>query len=339
MEQGFSSAAADTEDSTSMVRADSSSTSTAIAIRGISYDYPGRRALDGVSLAIPEACIFGFLGPNGSGKTTLFSILATLRRPIQGTATILGVDLASERARVRELLGVAFQSPAVDPQLTCRENLMHQGRLYGMARRGLPGRTDEVLQRFNLTDRKNDRVATLSGGLQRKLELAKAMLHSPRILLLDEPSTGLDPNARFQMWEDLKQLKAETGVTIVLTTHLMEEADRCDHLAIMNHGRLVGEGSPETLKASVGAEVVYIESTRAEQLQLDIKEQFDLDATRTEQALRLEERDAHRLVPSLVEAFPGAIQSIRVSRPSLEDVFIHMTGKAFAEEEEEGDSK
>jgi len=333
MESGYSSAAADMEDSTSTGRADNPSTAPAIAIRGISYDYPGRRALDSVSLAIPEACIFGFLGPNGSGKTTLFSILATLRRPVQGTATIMGVDLTSERARVRELLGVAFQSPAVDLQLTCRENLVHQGHLYGMRRRDLSGRIDEVLQRLHLTDRKNDRAATLSGGLQRKLELAKAMLHSPRILLLDEPSTGLDPKARFQMWEDLKQLKAETGVTIVLTTHLMEEADRCDHLAILNHGRLVGEGSPEALKASVGAEVIYIESNSAEQLQADIKEQFDLDATRTDLSLRLEEREAHKLVPSLVEAFPGAIQSIRVSLPSLEDVFIHMTGKAFAEEE------
>jgi ABC-2 type transport system ATP-binding protein len=333
MDSGYSSAAADTEDSTSKVRADNPSTAPAISIRGVSYEYPGRKALDGVSLAIPEACIFGFLGPNGSGKTTLFSILATLRRPAQGAATIMGVDLSTDRARVRELLGVAFQSPAVDPQLTCRENLVHQGHLYGMSRRDLPGRIDEVLKRFDLAERKNDRAATLSGGLQRKLELAKAMLHSPRILLLDEPSTGLDPKARFQMWEDLKLLKAETGVTIVLTTHLMEEADRCDHLAIMNHGRLVGEGSPETLKAAVGAEVVYIESNRAEQLQQEIKEQFDLDATRTNQSLRLEERDAHQLVPSLVEAFPGAIQSIRVSLPSLEDVFIHMTGKAFAEEE------
>jgi ABC-2 type transport system ATP-binding protein len=250
----------------------------------------------------------------------------------------MGVDLATQRSKVRELLGVAFQSPAVDPQLTCRENLVHQGHLYGMSRRDMPGRIDLVLQRFHLTDRINDRAKTLSGGLQRKLELAKAMLHSPRILLLDEPSTGLDPKARFQMWEDLKQLASETGVTIVLTTHLMEEADRCDYLAILNHGRLVGEGSPEALKASVGAEVVYIESNRAEQLKSEIKEQFDLDATRTDLTLRLEERDAHQLVPSLVEAFPGAIQSIRVSRPSLEDVFLHMTGKPFAEEEEGAES-
>jgi ABC-2 type transport system ATP-binding protein len=338
MESGYSSAAADTDDSTSIVRALHPSTAPAISIRGISYDYPGRKALDRVSLAIPEACIFGFLGPNGSGKTTLFSILATLRRPVEGSATIMGVDLATQRSKVRELLGVAFQSPAVDPQLTCRENLVHQGHLYGMSRRDMPGRIDLVLQRFHLTDRINDRAKTLSGGLQRKLELAKAMLHSPRILLLDEPSTGLDPKARFQMWEDLKQLASETGVTIVLTTHLMEEADRCDYLAILNHGRLVGEGSPEALKASVGAEVVYIESNRAEQLKSEIKEQFDLDATRTDLTLRLEERDAHQLVPSLVEAFPGAIQSIRVSRPSLEDVFLHMTGKPFAEEEEGAES-
>jgi ABC-2 type transport system ATP-binding protein len=303
----------------------------AVTVSDLRFDYPGRTVLDLAELSIPAGCIYGFLGPNGSGKTTLFSILATLKQPSRGSVRVNGFDAAVHPAEVRRSLGVAFQHPAVDKQLSCLENLLHHGRLYGLPTRAIHSRSLEMLSQFDLADRRNERAGQLSGGLLRRLELAKALMHSPPVLLLDEPATGLDPAARFRLWGDLKRLQATSRVTIVLTTHLMEEADRCDRLAILHEGRVVREGPPEELKNSVGTEIIHIEASEISKLAQAIRDRFQITPRQSMGALRLERSDAHRLVPELMEAFAGNIRSVRVSRPSLEDVFLKATGSEFEE--------
>lgn len=304
---------------------------SAISVTNLRFDYPGRTVLDLPALEIASGSLYGFLGPNGSGKTTLFSILATLKRPSCGSVRVSGFDPQDRPTDVRKSLGVAFQHPAVDKQLTCHENLVHHGRLYGLSGTAIRARSQEMLAQFGLTDRRNERAGKLSGGLLRRLELAKALMHKPPILLLDEPSTGLDPAARFRLWEDLKRLQSTTAVTVVLTTHLMEEADRCDRLAILHEGRLVREGAPDALKESVGTEIIHIEADDPAALAKAIQDRFQLSPRLSMGTLRLEKADAHKLVPGLMEAFAGAIRSVRVSRPSLEDVFLKATGTQFQE--------
>lgn len=310
----------------------------AVEARGVEYAYRTRkaglrRALDGVSFEIQEGEIFGFLGPNGGGKTTLFRILSTLASPQGGSVRVFGADLAVEAAAVRRRLGVVFQNPSLDIQLTVRENLMHQGHLYGLSGRTLAERIGAALERFGLTDRQSQRALELSGGLRRRVEIAKALLHAPRLLLLDEPSTGLDPGARRDLWSTLESLRRE-GVTILLTTHFMEEGDRCDRLALIDRGKVVGEGSPAGLKEEIGGDVVTLDGPEPESLARDLAARFpDLDPRIRDGAVRLERERGHELVTRLIEAFPGRVDSVTVARPTLEDVFLHRTGRRLYGEE------
>ena len=308
--------------------------SEAVCVSGLVHYYGDRKALDDVSFNISEGEIFGFLGPNGSGKSTLFKILSTLIQQAGGSARIFGHDLISSPEAVRRLLGVAFQSPSLDGKLTCTENLYHHGRLYGIRGADLSSRTDEMLDRFGLASRAGDVVADLSGGLKRRLELAKTIMHKPRLLLLDEPATGLDPAARRDVWQDLKKLQSEDHTTVLLTTHLMAEADHCDRLAILSEGRIVATGTPDELKSAIGGDVIHIESTDLKKLAGEVKQRFDTEAVEVDGQLRIEHNTAHRFITELIEAFPGAIQSVRVSKPSLEDVFLHTTGHSFKDAEE-----
>jgi len=307
----------------------------AIIASGLHHRYDTLTALDRVDITIATGEIFGFLGPNGSGKSTLFKILATLVTPSSGDAALFGHDIASGAAEIRHLLGVAFQHPSLDGQLSCAENLRHHGHLYGLRGKPLEQRIDELLTRFGLKDRASDRVAKLSGGMQRRVELAKAILHRPRLLLLDEPATGLDPGARQEVWRDLETLRRDEGVTVVLTTHLMEEAERCDRLAVMNHGRIVALGSPDELKAEIGGDVIYIEAESPDSLAAEITKKLDVTAQVVDNQIRIERPEAHRFIASLIEAFPGAIQTVRIGKPTLEDVFVHRTGHRFWEEDRE----
>ncbi len=234
----------------------------AVFARGVEYSYRSRKggshkALSGLDFRVAEGEIFGFLGPNGGGKTTLFRILATLARPEAGSIQVFGTDLASQAREVRRRLGVVFQNPSLDLHLTVRENLLHQGHLYGLRGGELARRIDAGLERFGLAERTSQRALELSGGLRRRVELAKALLHEPRLLLLDEPSTGLDPGARRDLWGTLEALRAQ-GVTVLLTTHFMEEGDRCDRLALLDRGALVAEGSPAALKEEIGGDVITL---------------------------------------------------------------------------------
>jgi ABC-2 type transport system ATP-binding protein len=303
-----------------------------IVLDGLTHNYGERLALDRLSFEVRSGEIFGLLGPNGSGKTTLFRILSTLMTPTGGHASIQGFDVAREPNKARQQIGIVFQARSVDIKLTVGENLKHQGNLYGLSGARLKSRIDDVLRRVGLLDRKADFVETLSGGMQRRVELAKGLIHSPSVLLLDEPSTGLDPGARRDLWQYLETLRDEEHVAILVTTHLMEEAEHCDRLAILNEGKLVALGSPFDLKSQIGGDVVLFEvhdPEAAKTLALRLLERFGVAAEAFENSVRLEQEQGHRFVASVVEAFPGIIESVSVSKPSLEDVFIRRTGHRF----------
>lgn len=308
-------------------------TSVIISVRGLVHRYADRTALDGISFDVRPAELFGLLGPNGSGKTTLFRILSTLMVPTAGTAHIADLDVVGQSSALRRHIGVVFQAQSVDAKLTAYENLWHQGHLYGLRGPALKKRIEEILTRVGLLDRAGDRVETFSGGMQRRIELAKGLLHHPEVLLLDEPTTGLDPGARRDLWQYLQILRDEEKVSVIVTTHLMEEAERCDRLAILNEGKLVALGTPAELTREIGGDVVLLESHDAEDLAAKIRSRFHLDATVMGQQVRLEIENGHRFVPDVVEAFPGEIQALSVSNPTLEDVFIHRTGHKFWNQE------
>jgi ABC-2 type transport system ATP-binding protein len=308
----------------------------AIRVERLSHRYNERQALDDVGFDVRAAEIFGLLGPNGSGKTTLFRILSTLMLPTQGRALIMNHDVARAPNQVRREIGVVFQAASVDAKLTAMENLRHQGHLYGLSGPALKRRIAEMLGRVGLADRAGDRVETLSGGQQRRVELAKGLLHHPSVLLLDEPSTGLDPGARRDLWLYLQLLRDQERVTVIVTTHLMEEAEHCDRLAILNEGKLVALGTPAELKREIGGEVIVMEARDPESLAGRIIGRFGGACTVIDGKLRLEREHGHRFVTDVVEAFPGEIDSISVSKPTLEDVFIDRTGHRFWTAEEMG---
>jgi len=302
----------------------------AISVQNLVHRYESRTALNGVSFDVRPAELFGLLGPNGSGKTTLFRILSTLMVPSGGRAMIMGCDAAQEPARVRRQIGVVFQAQSVDMKLTAYENLWHQGHLYGLRGSGLKKRVMEILSRVGLADRSTELVETFSGGMQRRIELAKGLLHHPGVLLLDEPTTGLDPGARRDLWQYLQMLRDEEHVSVLVTTHLMEEAEGCDRLAIMNEGNLVALGTPAELKSEIGGDVVLLDAARDAGLLAErIRARFHVDTTVLENQVRIEHAGAHRFVTEVVEAFPGEIEALSISKPALEDVFIRRTGHKF----------
>ena len=303
-----------------------------IALQSLSHNYGSRLALDQLTFEVRRSEIFGLLGPNGSGKTTLFRILSTLMVSTGGNAYLQGFDAAREPNKVRQQIGIVFQARSLDIKLTVAENLKHQGHLYGLKGADLKQRINEVLSRVGLLDRAKDAVETLSGGMQRRVELAKGLIHSPSVLLLDEPSTGLDPGARRDVWQYLRMLRDEEGVTVLVTTHLMEEAEHCDRLAILNEGQLVALGSPFELKSEIGGDVVVFETTSeadATVLSQEITNRFIVSPVVLGNCVRLEREQGHKFVTDVVEAFPGIIEGVSVTKPSLEDVFIQRTGHRF----------
>jgi ABC-2 type transport system ATP-binding protein len=302
-----------------------------VSISHLSFSYGTRQALDDLSLAVNTGEIFGFLGPNGSGKTTLFRILSTLIPVPAGLVNIAGEDAAGNLNTIRSRIGVVFQSPSLDKQLTAEENLRHHGHLYGLHGSDLEGRIETQLRKVNLLDRAKERVDGFSGGMRRRVELAKGLLNHPQVLLLDEPSTGLDPSARIDLWNSLREIQA-SGVTILLTTHLMDEADRCSRLAILQAGKLIACDTPTALKDSIGGDVISIAGRDVEALQTTLSQKMDLKLSRVDDLLRIETSKGHEQVPRIIEAAPGMVESISVGKPTLEDVFIKLTGQRFRDE-------
>jgi ABC-2 type transport system ATP-binding protein len=300
-----------------------------ISVQDIVHRYESRTALNGVSFEVRSAELFALLGPNGSGKTTLFRILSTIMLPTAGRASIMGHDAATDPNEVRRQIGVVFQAQSIDLKLSAYENLRHQGHLYGLRGSALKSRIQEMLGRVALDGRAAERAETFSGGMQRRLELAKGLLHHPSILLLDEPTTGLDPGARRDLWQYLKILRDQEGVSILVTTHLMEEAERCDRLAIFNEGKIVALGTPTELKREIGGDVILLDARDADRLATEIEARFQVPAQVLAGKVRIERENGHRFVTDVVEAFPGEIEAISISKPTLEDVFIHRTGHRF----------
>jgi len=303
--------------------------SPAVSIAGLAHRYGERVALSGLDLEIARGEIFGVLGPNGGGKTTLFKVLATLTPPQTGTVRILDEDAGRAPERVRRRLGVVFQHPALDGKLTVLENLRCHAALYGLGVTAARARTDALLARLGLTDRTGDLVETLSGGLARRVELAKGLLHAPDLVLLDEPSTGLDPGARRDFFEYLVHLRDNEGLTVVLTTHYMEEAERCDRIGFIHQGSLVAVGAPGDLKAEIGGDVVVVDAADPERMRARIQQRFGCEPRLVDGVLRIELARGHEFVREVVEAFPGDIRSVTFGKPTLEDVFVHLTGERF----------
>lgn len=309
---------------------------TVVAVEAIAHTYPAtrkvkpRRALDGVSFSVNRGEIVGLLGPNGGGKSTLLKILSTALTPTEGAATILGLNVVSDRAALRTRIGVLFQSPSIDLKLTVFENLLYQGYLYGMHGATLTKRVHEMMQRLQLTEYAANLAESLSGGLQRRTEIAKTLLHSPEVLLLDEPSTGLDPAVRRDFWDVLRALRTDSSMTILVTTHIMDEAEACDRLVMIDRGRIVAKGTPAELKATIGGDVISLTCVSPDTLAQSIAAKFQLSPKVVDGTIRMELDRGHEFVPRLVEAFPNEISSISVSKPTLEDVFVQYAGRKFA---------
>lgn len=298
----------------------------AVSISGLTFHYGARQALDAVDMDVGSGKLFALLGPNGSGKSTLFRILSTYMPPQVGNVSIAGHDVRRRPHAVRRAIGVVFQHPSLDKHLTVMENLRHQARLYGMGRASIERRAGELLDRFGIAERAKERVGRLSGGLQRRVELAKAMMHEPQVLILDEPSTGLDPNARSDLMASLCALRDDHGVLCLLTTHLMDEADQCDLVGVLDEGRLIAMDRPDNLKGQVGGDVLTIQTFDPVGLSERLRSEFKIDARVVDGTVRAEHGSLYELVPKLHAAFGDMISTISVGTPTLADAFFHLTG-------------
>ena len=300
-----------------------------IQVQDLTHRYGTRVALKNVTFEVKKGEVFGLLGPNGGGKSTLFRILSTMMVPTEGRAAIAGDDVVRNPAAVRRHVGVVFQTQSLDKALTVEENLRAQGHLHGLSGPELRDRMARAMERLGLADRGKDLVETLSGGLRRRVEIAKALLHRPQVLLMDEASTGLDPAARRDLTRHIEELRDREGVTILLTTHVLEEADRCDRLALLHEGSIVALGSPAELRSRIGGDVVVLESGEAGALASGIESRFGLKTAAMDGRVRVEIANGHRFIAEVVEAFPGAIQSVGLHKPTLEDVFVRETGASI----------
>lgn len=300
----------------------------AIWTQGLWHRYGQRVALENLDLEVERGAIFGLLGPNGGGKTTLFRLLTTYCSVQTGQIRVLGLDPLVDPLGVRRRIGVVFQHPSLDDKLTVGENLRHHARLYGLSRADATRREREMLEALGVWDRRGDLVGRLSGGLARRVELAKGLLHQPELLILDEPSTGLDPGARRDLWRILRSLGA-AGVTVLVTTHLMEEAADCDRIGIIDRGRLVAHGTPEELRAEIGGAIVVMVSREPERLAARLQEALGITATVEADRVSFESAAGYANVPKLAEAAGDLVESLSISRPSLEDVFLQRTGHRF----------
>jgi ABC-2 type transport system ATP-binding protein len=300
-------------------------TAKAIEVFGLGRDYGSLRAVDTIDLEVQTGEFFGFLGPNGAGKTTLIRMLTTLLQPSRGSAQVAGLDVRGDSLAVRRKIGVVFQETTLDLDLTAEENLRFCTRLYGLSRKESRSRIDEALELFGLSERRKARARTLSGGMRRALDLARGILHRPAVLFLDEPTLGLDPGQRRRIWGFLQTLSAEHGTTLFLTTHYLDEADPCDRVAIVDHGRIVASGDPLSLKQALGRDRIDVMTERPEDLVKQLRELTGLEPQQAPRRLSLFTADAEPLLPKIMSLI--GVGEIAVTRPTLEDVFVDLTGR------------
>ncbi|MDD5489909.1 MAG: ATP-binding cassette domain-containing protein [Candidatus Moranbacteria bacterium] len=289
-------------------------------------------AVDGISFDVKKGEIFGFLGPNGAGKSTTISMLATLLEPTSGDAIINNFSISGDKNDVRKSIGLVFQDPSLDDRLTAEENLRFHARLYGVSAADYKKRIDEVLELVELKDRCRDIVKTYSGGMKRRLEIARGLIHYPAVLFLDEPTIGLDPQTRAHLWEYILKLKKEKGMTIFMTTHYMNEADYCDRIAIIDRGKIVALDTPENLKKKVGGDIIVMQSEEREKLKGELKNRYNIAAKEEDEMLQIEVADADTFMPRLFNDLDSKIKSIEMRRPTLDDVFLKLTGKRIREQ-------
>ena len=308
-------------------------TDTVIEAKGLVKKYGELEAVAGIDLEVHAGEIFGFLGPNGAGKSTTISMLCTLLTPTSGVARVAGIDVMHDPAAVRQRIGLVFQDPSLDDQLTARENLEFHAFIYSVPAVDRRQRIDEMLALKQLSERASSLVKTFSGGMKRRLEIARGMLHQPQILFLDEPTLGLDPQTRKSIWTHLNELRGKKGVTIFMTTHYMDEAEYCDRIAIIDHGKIVAVGTPEELKARVGGDVVTITSNQPDLAATEIQELLGVVPSRDNGTLRMEVADGKAFVPRLVRELTAPVDTVSLRRPSLDDVFLKLTGRAIREED------
>ncbi len=313
--------------------------SDVIEVAQLTKRYGDFTAVDSISFKVSEGEIFGFLGPNGAGKTTTISILCTLLKPTSGHVQLAGFDVVKHRNEVRQSIGLVFQEPALDLKLTAEENLMLHARLYRVPSDVYPERLREVLDLVELWDRRKDKVETFSGGMKRRLEIARGLLHYPKILFLDEPTLGLDPQTRNHLWTYILKLKREKHMTIFLTTHYMNEAEYCDRIGIIDHGKIVRLDTPEKLKDAVGGDVITLTTQDPAGLAAELQAKLQLTSKIHGQTLRIEIADAATRLPDMIKATSTPIRSIEIHEPSLEDVFLNVTGHALRDTQDSSERK
>lgn len=309
---------------------------SSVHVRGLVKRYGDFTAVDGIDLDVEAGETFGFLGPNGAGKSTTIKILCTLTRPTAGTAEVAGFDVVRQRGEVRRNIGLVFQDPTLDGYLTAEQNLRFHGELYGLPRDQMEDRMRQVLEMVGLWERRDGRVLTFSGGMKRRLEIARGLLHSPRVLFLDEPTVGLDPQTRASIWDYIHELRERERITIFLTTHYMDEAEQCDRIAIMDTGKLVALDTPEALKAAVGVDRVQISTGDDDAAIAALADRFDIEATHRDGLVTFGVADGERFVPRLFAELDLPIRSVHVARPTLDDVFLSYTGRTIRDAEEAG---
>ncbi|HLG11607.1 MAG TPA: ATP-binding cassette domain-containing protein [Dehalococcoidia bacterium] len=298
----------------------------AIEVDELSKRFGEFTAVDGISFDVPRGEIFGFLGPNGAGKTTTISMLCTLLKPTSGNARISGYDVSKQSSEVRREIGIVFQDTTLDDRLTARENLVFHGEVYGMARGDINERASDVLERVGLTDRAGDRVLTFSGGMKRRLEIARGLMHSPTALFLDEPTVGLDPQSRRGLWGYAQSLRDAEGVTIFLTTHYMDEAEACDRIAIIDNGQIIALDTPSGLKARLGGDVITVSAADNQRLSDEIRSVFEIETRQEQDGLEFRVDRGDQFVPTLFARLTTPIETVAIRRPTLDDVFVELTG-------------
>jgi ABC-2 type transport system ATP-binding protein len=290
-------------------------------------------AVDDISFTVTPGEIFGFLGPNGAGKTTTINILCTLAKPTSGRATIDGLDVVRQQKQVRHLIGLVFQDPSLDERLSGLQNLRFHAMVYNVPASLREERIKQMLTMTELWDRRNNEVRTYSGGMKRRLELARGLLHHPKVLFLDEPTLGLDPQTRNRLWEYIFEMRRREGTTIFLTTHYMDEAGNADRIAIIDHGKIVALDTPESLKQIVGKDIISVKTDDNDKATEEIKLCYQIEARRDSDGLIFEVANGEEFIPSFIREFGTKILSISLRRPTLDDVFLKLTGRELREEE------
>jgi ABC-2 type transport system ATP-binding protein len=303
-----------------------------IKVDGLVKKFGAITAVDGISFEVEENTIFGFLGPNGAGKTTTISILCTLLAPTSGTAYLNGHNCHSESAEVRRSIGIVFQDSSLDKDLTARENLLFHAYLYNVDKTERKKRVDDALAFAELSDRADNLIKTFSGGMKRRLEVARGLIHRPKVLFLDEPTLGLDPQSRSNLWEFITDLPKKHNVTIFMTTHYMEEAEVCDKIAIIDKGKIIASGTPPELKKILGGDVIYLKTTDNKKAVEEIRELFGVEASEKDGEIFISALKGEACIPDIIREIGSRVLSVRMQRPTLNDVFLKLTGKEIREE-------